>query len=329
MRERINLFYQYAWNAPSGALTYTAHLVKSLFLLGFEPVVWKISATAQEPTESFGIKQNTCTLEQSLLMTKNQRCLITFFEWKECRDVLWPLLECRVPIIIHDPAEFHDDLIEVLVANRVKVISIRRVNHETLLSRHVNSVFVPHMFVPSKNVKIGVKLFGALCLARIVFRKHTGMIIEANKLIEDPKKQCHLCGYVVRPYEFHELRKKHPDWRRWYHGQFPVEFGVATNMFARANYAVDLTKITGDGGGTQYTFFEAWNAGVPLVLNKGWEVSDTDDVKDGRNCIMVKDAYELRDVLMTPPEKFSHIVATATEDLKRFSFHNAKTLAEL
>jgi glycosyltransferase involved in cell wall biosynthesis len=41
-------------------------------------------------------------------------------------------------------------------------------------------------------------------------------------------------------------------------------------LLARAAVLADLSAIKGDGGGTQYTFLEAWGAGVPLVVSADW-----------------------------------------------------------
>jgi hypothetical protein len=38
-----------------------------------------------------------------------------------------------------------------------------------------------------------------------------------------------------------------------------------------------MSTISGDGGGTQYTFLEAIDAGTALMLNEGWVTGRPDD----------------------------------------------------
>ena len=61
-----------------------------------------------------------------------------------------------------------------------------------------------------------------------------------------------------------------------------------------------MSLIKGDGGGTQYTFFETWNAGTGLIIHADWLRPD-DEMRPGVNCIAVDGPAELASALLTTP----------------------------
>ena len=62
-------------------------------------------------------------------------------------------------------------------------------------------------------------------------------------------------------------------------------------------FNVDMTIIRGDGGGTQYTWLEAWSAGCIPIINIEWLLEEPDDMIPGYNCIAVAGAEELAEIL--------------------------------
>ena len=67
-------------------------------------------------------------------------------------------------------------------------------------------------------------------------------------------------------------------------------------------HAVDLSVIKGDGGGTQYSFMEAADAGAVNVIHRNWLTGHSDDEmvpfpRPGANCFAVGTAQELVDLL--------------------------------
>jgi hypothetical protein len=258
----------------------------------------------------YGLEIWNVPLEYALNLVGNEPALITYCFWKKYAVHAEPLIRAGVPMVVHDPAEFHSDELELFKRLRYRPIVIRDRNVRGLKALGVESTYIPHPYATSPTVPMP-KVYRALCLARVDFRKRTHWIVTANKALSE-SKQCHLYGEVNRIYEYHQLRKEHPDWKQWYHGQFPDRLGAAVELFGGAEYAVDLTHIQGDGGGTQYTFFEAWNAGIPLVLNRAWETGVTDEVRDGDSCVMVNNADELVEVLNTNPKNFAGIVEGGT-----------------
>ena len=59
---------------------------------------------------------------------------------------------------------------------------------------------------------------------------------------------------------------------------------------------IDMSIIKGDGGGTQYTFFEAIHHDCILILHNEW-INAGSTFKSGYNCIGVSSSEELAQVI--------------------------------
>lgn len=306
MSKTINVFFLVPSTQLGGCTSFTVHLLKTLEALGYTPRLIKIGS-GKPIAFPYGLTAVTMPLEEAVLAAQSAPSIIAYCFWRKCGDHARALIEVGVPMVVHDPAEFHDDEIALMKERSYEPLVIRKANVFGLRDLGVRARYVPHPYVPS-DVSRSVKIRHALCLARVDFRKRTHMLIEANKTLDAEHKAIHLYGEVNRIYEFHQLRKLHPDWKRWYHGEFPAQLGQAVRMFSCARFAVDLTHIKGDGGGTQYVSFEAWNAGIPLILNKAWQTGENDEVKDGESCVMVSDVSELIATLRRPEDEFAAVI---------------------
>jgi hypothetical protein len=72
-------------------------------------------------------------------------------------------------------------------------------------------------------------------------------------------------------------------------------------LAADGQVVVDLSAISGDGGGTQYSFLECWDAGRPLVLNSRWITGNAaHDEVNGAVAAVVDDAEQLAALLSGP-----------------------------
>ena len=91
------------------------------------------------------------------------------------------------------------------------------------------------------------------------------------------------------------MTPKFPEWREEWYGAFKVGEGV--QLAGRSKFVVDLTEIKGDGGGTQYTFLEAFDAGSVLLLNSAWLQVKKDVMIDGLNCIGIDSGEHLAKAL--------------------------------
>lgn len=308
---KVNLFFLVDGKQLGGCTSYVAHLFKALEAIGHQPTIYRIGKMVPTGPRAidfpYGLRAYAVSAQYMKHVASSAPSIIAYCFWKKHAADAKPLIEMGVPMVVHDPAEFHDDELTLFKSIGYSPIVIRKANVTGLRELGVSARYLPHPFVPTK-VPSTLKVVHALSLARIDFRKRSHVIIEASKILDREEKGVLLYGEINRIYEFHQLRKLHPDWRRWYRGEFPDRFGQATLMFSTARFAVDLTHIQGDGGGTQYTFFEAWNAGIPLVLNRAWAHDHEDEVVDGDSCVMVDGANELVEVLRRPADSFARIV---------------------
>ena len=58
-------------------------------------------------------------------------------------------------------------------------------------------------------------------------------------------------------------------------------------------FNIDMTLIKGDGGGTQYTWLEAWDAGCIPIIHKEWLLDTPDDMREDYNCMVIETAKNL------------------------------------
>ena len=58
----------------------------------------------------------------------------------------------------------------------------------------------------------------------------------------------------------------------------------------------DMSLIKGDGGGTQYTTLEAWDAETVPIIHSGW-IRRGDEMRDGKNCLVASSGEDLKRVI--------------------------------
>lgn len=272
-----------------GSTTYLIHLYEQLKSLGYSPVIIK-RGKRERVTKYYHIPAFYYTDEKIIAIAKNNPSIITYCFWNENGDFASRLLQMNVPIVIHDPSEFHKDWIEI-AKKRKSTIVIREKNKNNLKEYGIESTFIPHPYI-SKEIEIHKSKF-AISPARVDFRKHTDIVIEYNQTAE---KKIDIYGEVNRMFDYHVLKKKYPNWKDNYYGTIEPIFHKQLEILKDYQYSIDLTAIKKDAGGTQYCFFEAWNANCILILNKKWDCANS-ALKDKTNCIFVKDAKELKYVL--------------------------------
>jgi hypothetical protein len=61
-----------------------------------------------------------------------------------------------------------------------------------------------------------------------------------------------------------------------------------------------MSSIAQDGGGTQYTFLEAIDAGCVLILNSKWTNNPNSIWQHNHNCLVVSNSDELAQILNAP-----------------------------
>lgn len=273
-----------------GSTTYLIHLHEQFKLSGYDPIVLKVGKR-KRTDYYYHVPVHYITEGEIIHIAKNNRCLITYCFWKDNATLCKKLISLGVPLVMHDPAEFHEEWLKIARSVNNTIV-IREKNRKNLEELGVQSTFIQHPYVRGAQKQPKSKF--AINFTRVDFRKHTEIVCEYN---EQHVQKIEIYGEVNRMMDFHKLQKKHPAWKENYHGKIPEVFGEQVKLVSQYEYAIDLTAIASDGGGTQYCFLESWDAGSYLILNKQWDTGQDSILKDGVNCLFVADANELAMVL--------------------------------
>lgn len=299
----VNLYY--LTNVKYGGwMTYTVHLFKALQAVGARPRIIRVPKTTQPNEKDFGYglqyrnfcKEDLKTLEGIHLITATGKNFHPLCEY---------LFTLGAWITIHDPSEIKNETFRQLVADSNRVVVIRTSNLEYLPKAH----FIPHPFArycteaPSLP---GDRKKNAIAISRIDFDKRTHWILEANRSLIG-KHQVTVMGEEARQFTFRPLCPKFPEFKQNSdrpeneRSRFPRLFGLAQEMCLEHRAMVDLSEIKGDGGGTQYTFLEAIDAGSVCVLNKAW-IRPGEVMQPEKNCLAVGSSQELVALLRMLPK---------------------------
>lgn len=256
-----------------GWITFTQHLQRAFEAVGMETRLHRI-VTKPGPCKFSGLQCHGITLDAAV--ASPQRKLIIGAAkgwWHEAN----PLLDAGAHIVMHSPHEVKQA--EQFPEGRV--ITIRRA------LKVPGATFIRHPYQPL-DLKAARRTRNAVSVARVARVKRPDIILAANRILK-PEQRVELLGFEDRMYTHFQLKKLFPEWEAAKDHPRSSEDSVRAMLNAR--YSVDMTDFGlagADGGGTQYTFLEAWDAGATLVINKKW-VDDypDDDMKAGVNCLAV------------------------------------------
>ena len=282
-------------------MTYTVHLIRSLKQLGLDVELYEIKSRTEAKKRMFSeeIVYQNLSLEDACKVAEEDVCIVLALSNRYYNEGLEVLKRCK-NLVFHDPAEFSQDFAEFIQKQDINVITIRHAVREFLAGQGVKSKTILHPYVPYE-IYGKDKDWNAVSIARICWDKNTHMLYEANAILDAEglaNKKCKIYGWDNRAYSLRKLQPLFPDWRKDWLGQFG--YGEGVQLAGRSKFAVDLTYIRNDGGGTQYTFLEAWDAGAVLVLNSAWLAYKKDCLKDGQNCLSVEDGVDLARLLSGP-----------------------------
>ena len=207
-------------------------------------------------------------------------------------------------IVIHDPTEFNKSSKKVVIDNlkRLQVITIRKSVYDLLLSMNIPSKLIIHPYVSmiSRSIVDTIRI-GAISISRIDYDKNIDIIVKANSLIPDKENKVEIYGEPNERYIYQKLLNwdnfKKDDPNSQYRGHFPKTFEKLTEILINKRFVVDMSSISQDGGGTQYTFLEAIDAGCILILNSKWTNNPNSIWHHNINCIVVSNAEELANVI--------------------------------
>jgi hypothetical protein len=303
---RIALFYN-AVNPYGGWVTFTSHLIDSLESQGHQVELFKTRPTDPQTgimprTEMtwrpFGYSKSyrNVNIEAAKEILKHRVGLIVA-SGKKWRDFTTEMLAHGAKLVVHDPTELKN-LPDNLDHSRCIVVRKSGRNHLP------KATFIAHPYVRQFNDTPHKKPVLCVSVSRIDDDKHTDIILGANALIKNPKKHVKIYGFENRLYSQRVLMPEFPDWVQS-KVNYPREKDAALNILRDARYMADMSLIVGDGGGTQYTFLEAWDANTTPIIQEKWLRPD-DEMKDYVNCITVRDRESLARLLKRPPGNITH-----------------------
>lgn len=324
MRKAINLFYL-ADPRYGGWPVFSQHLVAALKSQNYLVQLIKIGNTTEGKLRPYGagaFYQNLDYRAARLLASSSPRNIITAVGPKY-RAQAFELMKSGAKIVIHDPTEMHESVVDYLKANKVNPIVQRQSNFAILKKAGIEPILIRQPFVPVELGKVE-RQRNAVAFSRLDWDKLTHIIVEANTKLP-AAKQTVIFGAENRLYTHHKMDEAFPGWRRYYKGQFPFSSHrpseTAVQLAQTAHYVVDLSAIKGDGGDQQMTFLEAWNAGCVLVVNKKWCEGNFKDpvVRVGYNALAVADAAELVTVLKSDPSNYKKLIVNGRKTLDQYA----------
>lgn len=286
---KVSLYYL-SPNPYGGWVTFTAHLIKSLQQVGVEPSLYKVRPRSESKQRSFGYDisyTNQCI--EDCLKHKGPKLIVAAA--KNFKEDTRKLIEAGAGLVVHDPTE-----IKNLPANLTqrKLVVIRKIG----LRYMPKSNFIRHPYVRHHQPTMPISSKTVLCVStsRIDFDKHTEILLDANRNLPQ-KDKIRIHGFENRIYTRFKLVPNYPEWEQS-KAAYPREANAAFDILSKAHYAADMSEIKGDGGGTQYTFLEAWDAKAVPIINEAWLLEgEHNDMKVQKNCLAVEDGESLAKLL--------------------------------
>lgn len=267
-----------------GWATFTRHLMDCFQEQGVEYELVKVGNNTEQFSRPFGPNHSYRNMSGTdLLKAARHSPMIIAALGKHYVDLAQKLIKRGAKMVVHDTAES---------ANRMGLVEpwvIRR----ALLPVAPGARFIRHPYVRhAKPTGTPFPRAGlAVATSRVDFDKNTRMILDAKRLGADIK----IVGFENRLYTRFKICPDYPEWVQS-PGTHPRTGAGSFEECLAHKFMVDLTDIKGDGGGTQYTFLEAWDAGAVPIIG-GWWVRPKDDMKPAENCIAIADAHDLYETL--------------------------------
>jgi len=283
---RINLVYL-SPNTTGGWVTFTAHLMHSLIAMSYVVKLYKIGNRSEAFKRDFGYGCWYFNRTQShmLKITKKDPTIIVAVA-KKFAGAYQALTACGARIVIHDPTE----------TSYLKYIQRPWVVRRSGVLQFKDATFIRHPYMrmgeglqdrPTKRPKECVST------SRIDFDKHTNILLDAKRLGAD----LDIYGFENRLYTKFKIIPDYPEWEQS-KVAYPRTREAAFDILRSSRAMADMSLIKGDGGGTQYTTLEAWDAGAVPIVNAGW-IRRVDDMVPGTNCLTARDGRSLVKVLKT------------------------------
>lgn len=302
----MDLFYL-SPNPYGGWVTYTAHLIDALKSVGYAPELFKIRPRSERSKRPFGygVEYRNISLEEALSRKGPKLVVAAAKNFSAETEALYA---AGAGLVVHDPTE-------------LKNLPDLKDGERTVVIRKVGMTFLPkarfirHPY--TQNEVAGQKTKHAVSICRIDFDKHTDILLDANRLLPEDRK-IDIRGFENRIYTRFKIVPNYPEWVQS-QAAYDRTKTAAFDLLAQSRFAVDMSRIKGDGGGTQYSFLEAMDAGAVNIIHRHW-IRDDDDMVENRNCLVVENAHHLAETLNTDHSK-DQISEMRAEGLFQLSKH--------
>ena len=321
---KVILFYL-SPNNTGGWVTFTAHLIKTLEAVGVEVDLRKIGNNTENKRRPFGygLTYKNTSPEDAYDLAVHETTLIVAAA-KKFKEHTEELLMLGAKIVIHDPTEFKN--ISPLALTADQVVTIRKTGQTAVnafLGLDVEFekpvAFIRHPYV-RREIPSAQKDVLVVSTSRIDFDKNSTLLLDANRLLEGEDK-IKMYGFENRLYTRFKVCPDYPEWEQS-KCAYPREIDAAFNILNDAMFMVDMSVIKGDGGGTQYTFLEAWDAGCIPIIHSEW-IIDGDDMEEGINCLVADSGESIAKLInafdLEPTEDgfIAELVKSGQEALER------------
>jgi hypothetical protein len=267
----VNLFYL-SGNNTGGWVTFTYHLVKTLEAMNEGVTLYKIGNNTERKARPFGygLFYQNITIDDAQDLTHEPALIVAAA--KQQAEAATILINDGAKVVLHDPTELRAGLAGVSVNNPWV---IRR----AVQAQVPGSVFIRHPYVRHARPAKAPKRKGAISISRIDFDKHTELLLDANRL----GAEIYIRGFENRLYTKFKIVPNYPEWVQSVAHYDRHDPATAFRMLLEHKSMVDMSLIKGDGGGTQYTTLEAWDAGCMPIVHSDW-LLPKDDMVPGKNC---------------------------------------------
>jgi len=328
----IALFFAQKQFVSGGTASFALHLYAAMKMAEIDVRMYQFSDNPKgsKVLKGYGVRVHYATPEKALKIVRNNPSLLVS---PEHEPLIKDLMKAGMRIVIHDPSEFvrksHRNYEHLQDETLIKdPICIR----PTLQAFYKDAHFIPHPYVRQFQEWVGGDLASrkiACSIARLTFVKRPEIILEANRHIHSDSEKIQLLGAENRLCTFHKLMPKFPEFKQGGRG-LPLEWGASSRKAAEYMLAVDLTRFPHDGGGSQYTFMEAWDAGTVNVIHGDW-LRYPGEIRADYNCLTIGSPEELAALIKETRnskfiKKLSEISLQSTAHLEEF--HNPISVAK-
>lgn len=326
----------YARKTPGGGTTsFTIHLYTAMKMAGIDVKLYRFTDHPRNPRMLAKYKDvitEFLTPEAAMKMVKRKSALLIAPEHSKNLpqpDLIRDMMKAGMRVRIADPNEF--DVYDYVTDETRKFIKRPICIRPTMKKFFEDAFFIPHPYIRVFKGWQGKDLHereAACSIARITFVKRPQIILGANRLLpRDMRIVMH--GAENRLFTYHKLMKDFPEFKQGGHN-LPLVWGISAREARKYKLAIDMTYFPNDGGGSQYSFMEAWDAGTVNVVHTDW-LRYKGEMEDGKNCITVKGPNTLASLIKEAEKsksfrkKLREISKEGTRHLE--SYHDPLTIA--